>query len=117
MVRHRAGFSYSQLSQRYVDETMPAMWFPRFIRKNEELRQKWQETIEVIRKAYLELGEATVQYVQQKHPEMVPRDRRKWLDRRRGPFFPMLAKRKSSLPATAVRGALHGASRQPARRH
>jgi thymidylate synthase (FAD) len=78
LVRHRAGFSYSQLSQRYVDESDAGYVVPPLYQENEELRQKWQQTIEMIRQAYRELGEATVEYVQRKHPEMAPRDRRKW---------------------------------------
>jgi thymidylate synthase (FAD) len=78
LVRHRAGFSYSQLSQRFVDESDACYVVPPLYQENEELRQKWQQTIEMIRKAYGELAEATTQYVQRKYPEMAPRDRRKW---------------------------------------
>ncbi len=78
LVRHRAGFGYSQLSQRYVDETNARYVVPPLYQESEALRQKWQQTIECIRKAYVELAEATTQYVQQKYPEMPPRDRRKW---------------------------------------
>jgi thymidylate synthase (FAD) len=78
LVRHRAGFGYSQLSQRYVDESEARYVVPPLYQENPELRQKWQQTIECIRKAYAELAEATTQYVQQQHPEMAPRDRRKW---------------------------------------
>jgi thymidylate synthase (FAD) len=78
LVRHRAGFGYSQLSQRYVDESEARYVVPPLYRENEELRARWQQTIECVRKAYLELAEATTAYVQQKHPEMAPRDRRKW---------------------------------------
>lgn len=78
LVRHRAGFGYSQLSQRYVDESNARYVVPPLYQQDDALRQKWQQTIECIRKAYVELAEATTQYVQQKHPEMAPRDRRKW---------------------------------------
>jgi len=78
LVRHRAGFGYSQLSQRYVDEGDARYVVPPLYQESEELLQKWQQTIDQIRKAYMELAEATTQYVQQKHPEMPPRDRRKW---------------------------------------
>ena len=78
LVRHRAGFGYSQLSQRYVDESDARYVVPPLYQENPELREKWQQTIESLRKAYDELAEATAQYVQQKHPEMAPRDRRKW---------------------------------------
>lgn len=78
LVRHRAGFGYSQLSQRYVDEGDARYVVPPLYQEDEALRAKWQETIELVRKAYVELAEATSQYVQQKQPEMAPRDRRKW---------------------------------------
>jgi thymidylate synthase (FAD) len=78
LVRHRAGFGYSQLSQRYVDEGDARYVVPPLYQEDEALRAKWQETIELVRKAYVELAEATSQYVQQKRPEMAPRDRRKW---------------------------------------
>jgi thymidylate synthase (FAD) len=78
LVRHRAGFGYSQLSQRYVDESEARYVVPPLYQENEALRAEWQRTVECIRKAYVELAEATAQYVQQKHPEMAPRDRRKW---------------------------------------
>ncbi len=78
LVRHRAGFGYSQLSQRYVDEGDARYVVPPLYQENEELRAKWQETIDLVRKAYVELAEATSNYVQEKQPEMTPRDRRKW---------------------------------------
>jgi thymidylate synthase (FAD) len=78
LVRHRAGFGYSQLSQRYVDESDAKYVVPPLYQENAELRARWEQTIERVRKAYQELAEATTEYVQQKHPEMAPRDRRKW---------------------------------------
>ncbi len=78
LVRHRAGFSYSQLSQRYVDESDACYVVPPLFQESEELLHKWRQTIETIRKAYVDLAEATSQYVQHKHPNMPARDRRKW---------------------------------------
>jgi len=78
LVRHRAGFGYSQLSQRYVDEGDARYVVPPLYQESKELQEKWQQTIDLVRRAYVELAEATTQYVQQKHPEMPPRDRRKW---------------------------------------
>ena len=78
LVRHRAGFGYSQLSQRYVDESEARYVVPPLYQENDELRARWQQAVECVRKAYVDLAEATTQYVQQKHPEMAPRDRRKW---------------------------------------
>jgi len=78
LVRHRAGFGYSQLSQRYVDEGDARYVVPPLYQENAELRDKWQKTIDLLRTAYAELAESTAEYVQQKHPEMSARDRRKW---------------------------------------
>ena len=78
LVRHRAGFGYSQLSQRYVDEGEARYVVPPLYQENEALRAQWQQTIDSVRKAYVELANATAEFVQQKHPEMAPRDRRKW---------------------------------------
>ena len=60
LVRHRAGFGYSQLSQRYVDESDARYVVPPLYQENPELREKWQQTIEILRKAYAELADATV---------------------------------------------------------
>lgn len=78
LVRHRAGFGYSQLSQRYVDESEARFVVPPLFQENAELRAQWEQTIECVRKAYVELADAAAGYVAQKHPEMAPRDRRKW---------------------------------------
>jgi thymidylate synthase (FAD) len=79
LIRHRAGFGYSQLSQRYVDEGDARFVVPPLYRQDAGLRAKFEQAIESIRKSYLELAEATIAYVQQQHPEIPPRDRRKWV--------------------------------------
>ena len=61
-----------------MDESEAQYVVPPLYQESPELRAKWQQTIECLRKAYVELAEATAQYVQEKHPEMEPRDRRKW---------------------------------------
>jgi thymidylate synthase (FAD) len=78
LVRHRAGFGYSQLSQRYVDESEARYVVPPLYQEVPKLREKWQQTIELVRNAYEQLAEMTAEYVQQTHPEMAARDRRKW---------------------------------------
>lgn len=78
LVRHRAGFGYSQLSQRYVDESDARYVVPPLFQESEGLRAKFEETIEQLRKAYVELAEAAAGHVQQNYPELAPRDRRKW---------------------------------------
>jgi len=78
LVRHRAGFGYSQLSQRYVDESDARYVVPPLYQQNEALYAKWKQTIDSVRQAYAELAESTAQFVQEQHPEMPARDRRKW---------------------------------------
>lgn len=78
LVRHRAGFAFSQLSQRYVDEKDARYVVPPLYQSNDGLRRKWEQAIDAAQKAYEELAEATVAYVQEQHPAMAPRDRRKW---------------------------------------
>jgi thymidylate synthase (FAD) len=78
LVRHRAGFGYSQLSQRYVDESDARYVVPPLYQENQALREQWEKTIAQVAEAYAALADATTAYVQQKHPEMPARDRRKW---------------------------------------
>src|ERR1700741_1525296 len=42
LVRHRAGFAYSQLSQRYVDESVADFVVPPAIIGDEALESRWQ---------------------------------------------------------------------------
>ncbi|MBA3855041.1 MAG: thymidylate synthase (FAD), partial [Gemmatimonas sp.] len=46
LVRHRAGFAYSQLSQRYVDESDAAFVIPPAIIGDEALVEAWKAQIE-----------------------------------------------------------------------
>ncbi len=57
LIRHRAGFGYSQLSQRYVDESVAEYVEPDCIAANPELHQLWLETIGVTHRAYMTLTE------------------------------------------------------------
>lgn len=45
LVRHRAGMGYSQLSQRYVDESVAEYVIPVLIDKDPELKRIWLESI------------------------------------------------------------------------
>ena len=57
LVRHRAGFGYSQLSQRYVDETTADFVEPDCIAKDPELHRVWLESVEQSHAAYCRLVE------------------------------------------------------------
>ena len=58
LVRHRAGWSYSQLSQRFVDESRCAFVEPDAIAEDPELHRIWVEAIASSQRAYRELAEA-----------------------------------------------------------
>jgi thymidylate synthase (FAD) len=63
LVRHRAGFAYSQLSQRYVDESDAAFVVPPAILGDEALEKTWKEEIDRALAAYVKLvGELMEQY-------------------------------------------------------
>ena len=55
LVRHRAGFGYSQLSQRYVDESVADFVEPDCIAEDGELHEVWRSAIEHAQEAYVKL--------------------------------------------------------------
>ena len=55
LVRHRAGFAYSQLSQRYVDESIASYIEPDIIADDERLHDVWLRAVQVSHQAYLTL--------------------------------------------------------------
>jgi thymidylate synthase (FAD) len=55
LIRHRAGFGYSQLSQRYVDETDAAFVEPGCIADDPELHRVWLQAVAAAQSAYCEL--------------------------------------------------------------
>src|SRR5437762_8599508 len=67
LVRHRAGFAFSQLSQRYVDESQAAFVVPPAIIGDATLEAAWRRNIEDAQKTYVALVEQLM-------------DRYKWVD-------------------------------------
>jgi thymidylate synthase (FAD) len=61
LVRHRAGFAYSQLSQRYVDESEAAFVVPPAIIGDESLETAWKEQMDSAQRAYVALVEELMQ--------------------------------------------------------
>ncbi|HVB32448.1 MAG TPA: FAD-dependent thymidylate synthase [Gemmatimonadaceae bacterium] len=57
LVRHRAGFAYSQLSQRYVDESHAAFVVPPAIIGDAALEAAWRAQVESAQQAYVALVE------------------------------------------------------------
>jgi len=54
LVRHRAGFGYSQLSQRYVDESDAAFVMPPAIQGDAVMEGEWQAQVESAQAAYIQ---------------------------------------------------------------
>ena len=57
LVRHRIGFGYSQLSQRYVDESVADFVEPACIAEDPELHEVWQAAVTRAQEAYVKLVE------------------------------------------------------------
>ena len=57
LVRHRAGWAYSQLSQRYVDESVAEYVEPDIIADDPELHAIWLAAVANVHAAYVELAE------------------------------------------------------------
>jgi thymidylate synthase (FAD) len=57
LVRHRAGFGFSQLSQRYVDESVAEYVEPDLIADDPELHEVFLKAVRQAHQAYLDLAE------------------------------------------------------------
>jgi thymidylate synthase (FAD) len=57
LVRHRSGWGYSQLSQRYVDESVAEYVEPDCIAADPELHRLWLDAVAHSHQAYLKLAE------------------------------------------------------------
>ena len=67
LVRHRAGFAYSQLSQRYVDESDASFVVPPAILGDDALVAQWKAQVESAQSTYIALVDKLM-------------DRYKWVD-------------------------------------
>jgi thymidylate synthase (FAD) len=57
LIRHRAGFGYSQLSQRFVDESQCAFVEPEAIATDPELHAVWLDAVHHAQEAYRRLAD------------------------------------------------------------
>src|SRR6516225_6529185 len=62
LIRHRAGWGYSQLSQRYVDESVAEYVEPDCIAESAELHRLWLEAIAHSHQAYMKLVEKLTEH-------------------------------------------------------
>jgi thymidylate synthase (FAD) len=61
LVRHRAGFGYSQLSQRYVDESHAAFVMPPAVAGDAALEAQWLQQVEAAQGAYVAAVQALME--------------------------------------------------------
>jgi thymidylate synthase (FAD) len=115
LIRHRAGWGYSQLSQRYVDESDAKFVVPPLYRENEELYGRWLSAVEAAHKAYVDLVEATDPYVEELNPHLTATDRRKIVRQSARSVLPNACETKIFITANAralrhffeMRGSIH----------
>jgi thymidylate synthase (FAD) len=62
LVRHRAGWAFSQLSQRYVDESVAEYVEPDVIASNPELHALWLDAVAHAHQAYMKLVEKLAEH-------------------------------------------------------
>lgn len=77
LVRHRAGFGYSQLSQRYVDESTADFVEPECIAADPQLDAIWREAVEHCHQAYGRL----VERLMEKYADLPDKTQRRKLAR------------------------------------
>ncbi len=77
LIRHRAGFAYSQLSQRYVDESDTDYIIPDVIAKDEEMKRIFIDAIKLAHQSYEKLAELLAKRAEEELPELSKTERRK----------------------------------------
>jgi thymidylate synthase (FAD) len=77
LIRHRAGFGYSQLSQRYVDESQCEFVEPAVIAQDPELHELFVKTVAECQRAYVELTQKLADRIERDFPDLARTDRRK----------------------------------------
>jgi thymidylate synthase (FAD) len=77
LVRHRAGFGYSQLSQRYVDESQAAFVMPPAVIGDEQLEREWLDQVEAAQRAYV----TAVEHLMNKYAWVTDRTHRRKMAR------------------------------------
>lgn len=79
LIRHRAGMGYSQLSQRYVDESVAEYVEPDIIAADPESHRVWLEAVEHAHRCYVQLAELLAKRIaaDPATKDLAPTDRRK----------------------------------------
>jgi thymidylate synthase (FAD) len=77
LIRHRAGTGFSQLSQRFVDESTADFVEPDIIAQYPELHEIWEKSIRQSHEAYRLLAEGLAEKIESDFAYLKRRDRRK----------------------------------------
>lgn len=77
LVRHRAGWGYSQLSQRFVDESTADFIEPDIIASDPEMHDIWLEAIKTAQRAYCQLVERLAAKIEREYPHLDRTTKRK----------------------------------------
>lgn len=77
LIRHRAGWAYSQLSQRYVDESSADFVEPDIIAEDPDLHALWLNSVRTAHETYRALSDGLASKIEREHPEWKARDKRK----------------------------------------
>ena len=73
LVRHRAGWAYSQLSQRYVDESDCNFVEPDLVAADPELHEEFLRVLDVIRPAYEKMTDRLSNLISKNYPDIKER--------------------------------------------
>src|SRR2546428_1122601 len=84
LVRHRAGFGYSPLSPRYVDESHAAFVMPPAILGDAKLEAEWEREVADAQAAYVQAVEALMQ----RHARVEDKIHRRTMAREAAPGVP-----------------------------
>ena len=77
LIRHRAGWAYSQLSQRFVDESDTDFVEPDIIASDPELHAIWLESVRQSHEAYCRLAEGLTAKIEREYDYLKGRAKRK----------------------------------------
>src|SRR5947209_19727819 len=77
LIRHRAGWGYSQLSQRFVDESTADFVEPDIIASDPEMHAVWLESVQQAHEAYGKLAAGLTARIERDLPDLKGRDKRK----------------------------------------
>lgn len=96
-VRHRIGFSYSQLSQQYHDERTSQALMPELVRRHPDLAAKWSKAVELSQRTYKDLADE----LDARTSELSERERRRLLRSAARTVLPASTETKIAFTANA----------------